>query len=162
MSCNFSPNTTVSTGLQWWQVADTLAQNRTCQASYLRPDVGGALLPWLFAVIQIIIHLPVIIARVARWEDVQTLSIVLAIFNVAVVAQGYAATKLAPEHVLVWSPMTLVIDAGAMLQLMVLVRAMHLDWVKDLKGVFNRPREGMFVPPYTSRRSNPNTHSIRK
>jgi hypothetical protein len=143
MSCQIPANTTVSLGLQWWQVSDTLAQNRTCEASYLRPDVGGALLPWLFAVIQIVIHLPVIVARVARWEDVQTLSIFLAIFNVAIVAQGYTATKLAPEHVLVWSPMTLVIDAGAMLQLVVLVRAVHPNWMRELRGAFHRPQARM-------------------
>lgn len=139
MSCAIPANTTISPGLQWWQVSDTLGLNRTCQPSYLRPDVGGALLPWLFAAIQIVIHLPVIVARVARWEDVQTLSIVLAIFNVAIVGQGYAATKLAPEHVLVWSPMTLVIDAGAMLQLVVLVRAVHPNWMRQLREVFRRP-----------------------
>jgi hypothetical protein len=143
MSCEIPANKTVSPGLQWWQVLGTLAENRTCQESYLRPDVGGALLPWLFAVLQIVIHLPVIVARVARWEDVQTLSIVLAIFNVAIVAQGYTATKLAPEHVLVWSPMTLVIDAGAMLQLVILVRAVHPDWIRELRGVFHRPQERM-------------------
>jgi hypothetical protein len=143
MSCEFPANKTISPGLEWWQVSYTLAQNRTCQASYLRPNVGGALLPWLFTVLQIVIHLPVIVARVARWEDVQTLSIFLAIFNVAIVAQGYAATKLAPEHVLVWSPMTLVIDAGAMLQLVVLVRAVHPNWMRELRGTFDRPQARM-------------------
>ena len=140
MSSQIPANKTISPGLQWYQVSDTLAQNRTCEPSYLRPDVGGALLPWLFAVLQIVIHLPVIFARVARWEDVQTLSIVLAIFNVAIVAQGYTATKMAPQHVLVWSPMTLVIDAGAMLQLVVLVRAVHPHWVRELRGAFHPPQ----------------------
>ncbi|KAH8682814.1 hypothetical protein BGZ60DRAFT_205808 [Tricladium varicosporioides] len=140
MSCQFPANKTITATLQWWQVRDTLAQNQTCEPSSLRPNIGGALLPFIFVIIQIIVHLPVIIARVARWEDVQTLSIFLAIFNVAIVAQGYTSTNMAPEHVLVWSPMTLVIDAGAMLQLMVLVRAVHPNWLRELRGTFRHPQ----------------------
>jgi hypothetical protein len=144
MSCLINPNTTITNTIQWWQVSDTIAQNRTCETTYLRPDVGGALMPWLFTVMQIAVHLPVIIVRVASWEDVQTLSIVLAIFNIALVSQAYLATKLAAEHILVWTPMTLVLDAGAMLQLLVLVRANRPDWWEEFLDVFrNEPRGGM-------------------
>lgn len=143
MSCLLSPNTTVAGDFLWYQVSDTLSQNLSCGKTYLRPDVGGALMPWLFTVFQIIIHLPVIIVRVAHWEDVQTLSVVLAAFNVGIVCQAYAATKLAAEDVLVWSPMTLVLDAGAMLQLLILVRTEHPNWVQELKErITTTPTDG--------------------
>jgi hypothetical protein len=139
MSCLISPNTTIVGNFTWGEVSDTLSQNIACGTpTYLRPDVGGALMPWLFTAIQIVIHLPVIIVRVAHWEDVQTLSIVLAAFNIGLVSQAFAATKLAGEHVLVWSPMTLVLDAGAMLQLLLLVRTEHPNWMQELRGKFQK------------------------
>ncbi|KAK5046676.1 hypothetical protein LTR84_007437 [Exophiala bonariae] len=69
--------------------------------------------------------------RVARWEDVQTLSIILAGFNVALAFQACLSTRLAPEDVLVWGPslMTLVIDAGAMEQFLTLGRKNFKIWL---------------------------------
>lgn len=131
MSCSFSPNQTIASDLQWWQVVDTLAQNQTCGKTYVRPDTGGALQPWLYTAIQILIHLPVVYFRIVNWEDVQTLSIVLAIFNVALTSQAYSSTRFAADSVLVWSPIALVLDCGAMLQIMVLVRKEHPNWWKD-------------------------------
>ena len=89
-------------------------------------------MPWAFTVLQIMVHIPVIAYRVAKWEDVQTVSIVLAAFNVAIACQAYAATHLTAEDVLVWSPMTLVLDGGAMLQQVVLVMEEHPDWWNEL------------------------------
>jgi hypothetical protein len=88
-------------------------------------------MPWLFTAIQILVHLPVIFVRVNRWEDAQTVSVILAAFNVAIVSQAYAATELSASTVLVWSPMTLVLDAGAMLQLLILVRSRHPHWYRE-------------------------------
>lgn len=87
-------------------------------------------MPWVFTATQIIIHVPVMALRVARWEDAQTLSIILAVFNVALACQAYQSTHLSVEGVLVWSPslMALVIDEGAMLQLIVLVLEVHPNW----------------------------------
>jgi hypothetical protein len=143
MSCLISPNKTITDSLQWWQISETFAQNRTCESNYIRPNVGGALMPWLFTALQIVVHIPVVILRVARWEDVQTLSIVLAAFNVAIISQAYAATNLTAEHVLVWSPMSLVLDAGAMLQLVILVKTVHPDWWKKVwTKLRQQPMEG--------------------
>lgn len=141
MSCSFTPNTTVTDNLQWWQVSETLAQNRTCGETYLRPDVSGALMPWVFTVLQIMVHIPVIAYRVAKWEDVQTVSIILAAFNVAIACQAYAATQLTTEDVLVWSPMTLVLDGGAMLQQVVLVIEVHPGWWNELLSKFRARRK---------------------
>jgi hypothetical protein len=126
MACNFSPNQTVAiignTTFTYSQFTDSIARNATCGGTtYIRPDVGGSLLPWLYAIILLLIHLPTVIIRATRWEKVQVLSLALAAFAVAVSIQGYVSTKLKPEGVLVWMPLMLPLDAGAMLQLMVLI-----------------------------------------
>lgn len=148
MACSLLPNTTITASLQWWQVSGTLAKNISCAESYARPAVGGALMPWVFTATQIIIHVPVMALRVARWEDAQTLSIILAVFNVALACQAYQSTHLSAEDVLVWSPslMALVIDEGAMLQLIVLVLEVHPNWWAELWRKRNLQDENGRVP----------------
>jgi hypothetical protein len=126
MSCNFSPNLTIAvignTTYTYSQFADSVARNASCGGpTYIRPDVGGALLPWFYTIVILIIHLPTVIIRATRWERVQVLSLALATFSVAVTIQGFWSTKLKPEGVLVWMPLMMPLDAGAMLQLMVLI-----------------------------------------
>lgn len=90
-------------------------------ASYLRPDIGGALLPWVYTVIVILVHIPTVIIRVQRWETVQTWCLAATLLTVVLYVQAYVSTGFAPEQVLTWTPLLLVIDAGSMLQLFVLV-----------------------------------------
>lgn len=126
MACNFSPNQTVAIyqnqTFTYSQFTASIARNATCGGTtYIRPNVGGALLPWFYAVVLLIVHLPTVIIRATRWEKVQVISLALAAFAVATVVQSYASTKLKPEGVLVWMPLMLPLDAGAMMQLMVLI-----------------------------------------
>jgi hypothetical protein len=126
MSCNFSPNQTVAVfnniTYTYSQFSESAARNASCGGStYIRPDVSGSLLPWFYTVVVLIIHLPTVIIRATRWEKVQVLSLALATFAVAVTIQGFWSTKLKPEGVLVWMPLMMPLDAGAMLQLMVLI-----------------------------------------
>jgi hypothetical protein len=148
MACSFLPNTTIASSIEWWQVADTLIDIASCGESYLRPSVGGALQPWVFSALLIALHIPIMALRVARWEDVQTLSIILAGFNVALAFQACLSTRLAPEDVLVWGPslMTLVIDAGAMEQFLTLGRKNFTIWWADLcKGAKPAEEDGEFL-----------------
>jgi hypothetical protein len=126
MACNFSPNQTVAIygnrTFTYSQFIDSIAVNATCGGTtYVRPDVAGALLPWFYAVVLLLVHLPTVIIRATRWEKVQVLSLALAAFAVACVIQSFVSTKLKPEGVLVWMPLMLSLDAGAMMQLMVLI-----------------------------------------
>jgi hypothetical protein len=126
MSCNFSPNHTVAIyqnqTYTYSQFTDSLARNATCGGTtYIRPNVGGALLPWFYAVVLLLVHLPTVVIRATRWEKVQVMSLALAAFAVACTIQSFVSTKLKPEGVLVWMPLMLPLDAGAMMQLMVLI-----------------------------------------
>lgn len=129
MSCNFPPDQIVATVLNHvYHYSDfnaSIALNATCLwdggETYIRPDSSGALLPWLYAIIILVIHLPTVLIRVTRWEKVQVLSLWLAVSSIAVTLQGYISTGLEPEAVLVWMPLLLPLDAGAMLQLIVLI-----------------------------------------
>jgi hypothetical protein len=116
-----------SNGTQYYpfnysQFLESLNRNISCGGpTYLRPDVGGSLLPWLYTIIEISIHLPVVLVRVARWDKVQVISLALAGFQICLTLLSYHSTRLSPDQVLVWMPLTLPLDAGSMLQLAVLI-----------------------------------------
>lgn len=89
--------------------------------TYLRPDAGGALQPYPWTIFQIIVHAPVCIVRLAKFERVQIWSLAVAAINTAIAIQAYKSTNLVPEEVLVWTPVVLTLDAGALLQIYILV-----------------------------------------
>jgi hypothetical protein len=118
------PNQTISDAhnYQFYQFSKSWLQNILCDgATYLRPDASGSILPWPYTLCWLIIHLPTVIIRVMRWEKAQTLSLVLALISVAWSIQAYKSTGLTPEHVLVWMPVTLLLDVGAVMQVFWLV-----------------------------------------
>ena len=115
-------NGTQYNAFQYSQFLESLNRNVPCGGpTYLRPDVGGALLPWLYSLIALIVHLPIVLIRVARWDRVQILSLALATLTITITIQSYKSTALSPDKVLVWMPLTLPLDAGSMLQLAVLI-----------------------------------------
>lgn len=69
----------------------------------------------------LIVHVPVVIIRVVRWETVQTWCLVSTLFTVIVTAQAYSSTKFQADKILTWTPLMLVIDAGSMAQVLFLV-----------------------------------------
>lgn len=77
--------------------------------SYLRPDVGGALLPYFYTIIIILLHIPVVVIRVVRWEKVQAWCLAAVVFTLAVTIQGYVSTKFDPAQILTWTPLLSVI-----------------------------------------------------
>ena len=109
-----------NTALQWRQITGGQIYNLP-GSSYLRPDVGGALLPWVYTAGVIIVHIPTVIIRVQRWETVQTWCLATTLLTVVLYAQAYISTRFAADQVLTWTPLLLAIDAGSMLQQFVLV-----------------------------------------
>lgn len=72
-----------------------------------------------------------------RFELICVQALGLALLGVALSIQAYVSTGLKPEEVLVWMPLTLVLDAGAMEQLIVLILEKHDErrpWVPRRKG----------------------------
>ena len=125
-ACSIDPNTTVSAALSLQfhhfdlsraNIAPCLADS---DATYIRPSDGGSLLPWPYALAWLLVHLPVTVLRVSHWQRVQTLSIALAVFSVYFTLQAYM-THLEPHQVLVWTPLPIILDVGAMMQLAFLI-----------------------------------------
>jgi hypothetical protein len=100
-------------------------RNHPCGPStYIRPNIGGALYPWLYLIPIFVIHIPVLWERVYHWEKVQLISLGLAVYTIATTAMAYLSSQhFDPRRVLVWMPLTLTLDFGAMLQLIFLIRA---------------------------------------
>ena len=114
-------------------------------SSYLRPDVGesfqnkswtryltrdclgGALLPWVYTSVVLVIHIPVVVIRVVRWETVQNWCLLATFGTIVVQAQAFASTHFKAEQILTWTPLLLIIDAGSMAQVVfLLVDDFHL------------------------------------
>ncbi|KAG4266784.1 hypothetical protein FPRO04_13079 [Fusarium proliferatum] len=83
-------------------------------SSYVRPDDAGSILPWPYTLAWFLVHFPITLIRVHRWERVQALSIILAIIT------AYT-NSVHPESVLMWMPIFVVLDIGAMMQLAFLI-----------------------------------------
>ncbi|KAI9711921.1 MAG: hypothetical protein M1812_007075 [Candelaria pacifica] len=119
--CPLIANATIaSTTTHWNQLQASSARNLAGK-SYLRPDKGGALLPWIYTLVVLIAHLPTVILRVVKWEAAQTWCLAATTLTVVVYSLAYVSTKLEGDKILVWTPLVLVIDAGAMAQIFFLI-----------------------------------------
>jgi hypothetical protein len=100
-------------------------RNQPCGPStYMRPNIGGALYPWIYLLPIFIIHIPVLWERVYHWEKVQVIALALAVYTIATTAMSYLSSHhFDPKQILVWMPLTLTLDFGAMLQLVILIQA---------------------------------------
>jgi len=108
-------------GYHWGDFYDSYVTAKSCAApSYIRPDHAGSILPWPYTIAWFLVHFPVTLNRVHRWERVQALSLILAVMTIAFQLQAYA-NGLGPEAVLVWMPIFVVLDIGAMMQLVFLI-----------------------------------------
>lgn len=88
--------------------------------AYIRPD-EEALLPWPVTLLVIIIHLPIVVLRVYKFEIVQTWCFIFTGFTIIIYVQAYVSTKFQAIDILVWTPLLLVIDAGSMSQIFFLL-----------------------------------------
>lgn len=120
--CAQSPNATIgSTQITWAQAESNTLHNLTGTVSYLRPNTAGAILPWIYTVAILIVHIPGVFIRVVRWEAVQYWCLLSTFFTLIVYIQAYISTRFDAAKVLVWTPLILVIDAGSMLQVLFLI-----------------------------------------
>ena len=69
-------------------------------------------MPYVYTAVILIVHIPVVIIRVVRWDTVQTWCLIATFFTVVLTVQSYVSTKFAAEKILTWTPLMLVIDAG--------------------------------------------------
>jgi hypothetical protein len=71
----------------------------------------------------------------------------LAVLGIALTLQAFVSTGLAAAEVLVWMPLTLILDAGAMLQMVVLIIEKFdkpwRKWQKNQEG--EEPRRGLKI-----------------
>ena len=95
--------------------------NCTVAVSYLRPDEANAIIPWVYSLILLLCHLPLVIIRVVRWETGQIWSLAMATFSVGLTCLAYGSSGLAPEQVLIWTPIALTVDVGAVMQVFILI-----------------------------------------
>ena len=89
--------------------------------SYLRADIGGALLPWVYTFVVLLLHIPVVIIRVVRWQTVQVWCLVATLFTITITVQAHVSTVFRAKEILTWPPLLLVIDAGSMAQVLCLI-----------------------------------------
>lgn len=104
-----------------WGELDRATLQDFSYTSYFRPDSGVALFPWAYTILFLVTHVPVVFVRVVRFDHVQYFCIGSAILSVYLTIQGYVSTDFAAPKILLWTPLLLVIDAGAMLQVFFLV-----------------------------------------
>lgn len=82
---------------------------------------GGALVPWIYSIVILLVHIPVVIIRVVKWEAVQTWCLGATVFTIAITAQAFVSTGFRSDKILTWTPLLLVIDAGSMAQILFLI-----------------------------------------
>ncbi|KAL8934116.1 MAG: hypothetical protein Q9216_006062 [Gyalolechia sp. 2 TL-2023] len=119
--CPHLLNSTIPNANFTW--ADALAgiMSNVPSVNYFRPDIGVALMPWAYTTIVIVVHLPMVLVQVTRWEIVQVWSIVFTLFTVILYIQAYVSTHFDPAQILLWTPLLLIIDGGSMAQVFFLV-----------------------------------------
>jgi hypothetical protein len=103
------------TGPKPWPSNANSSTTATCEPvakSYIRPDVGGALQPWHLTAFQLLLHIPLFVVRVIKFDKAQLLSMLICALSIAITVQAYISTKFSAEKILVWMPITSVIDAG--------------------------------------------------
>lgn len=99
---------------------------------------GGALVPWVYSIVILLVHIPVVVIRVVKWEAVQTVCLFATILTIAITAQAFASTEFRADKVLTWTPLILVIDAGSMAQVLFLIAEDYL--------LFTRLRHAVMPP----------------
>jgi hypothetical protein len=103
------------------------------------------MMPWFLSLVLLLFHLPACVIRAVKWESAQYLALGLAVLGIALTVQAFVSTALRAEEVLVWMPLTLVLDVGAMLQMVMLILEKHDERLlpKELRPA--RPRRGSRV-----------------
>lgn len=95
--------------------------SRDISMALTKACLGGALVPWVYSIVILLVHIPVVIIRVIKWESVQTWCLAATVFTIAITAQAFASTGFRSDKILTWTPLLLVIDAGSMAQVLFLI-----------------------------------------
>lgn len=77
--------------------------------------------PWDLTAFLLLLHIPLFIVRIVKFDKAQLLSIVLAALSLCFTIQAFVSTKMEAAKILVWMPLTSVVDAGSMLSIACLV-----------------------------------------
>ncbi|KAF2134154.1 hypothetical protein P153DRAFT_381335 [Dothidotthia symphoricarpi CBS 119687] len=154
MSCPFEPDFEIAPNVTFSAFEKTREE---CPKTYLRSASGGSMMPWLLVLFLLLFHLPSCIIRAVRWESAQYLALGLAVLAIAFTVQAYQSTALKPSEVLVWMPLTLVLDAGAMLQMVVLIIEKHDGGVRELwaavQHMLSSAKHAVLVGLFSSKRA---------
>lgn len=97
------------------------------------------------ALLLLIFHLPTCVIRAVKWESAQYLALGLAVLGIALTIQAFISTALRAEEILVWMPLTLVLDVGAMLQMVILIVEKHDERLLPIERRPAQPRNGWRV-----------------
>jgi hypothetical protein len=89
--------------------------------SYLRPENGATIIPWLYSAILLALHLPLAFLRVVKWKQSQWFSLAMAVFTISLTCLSYFSTKLNAQFVYVWFPIALTADISGAMQLIILI-----------------------------------------
>ena len=94
-------------------------QNCSIPASYIRPDEGFAVLPWVFGAGLFLAHIASSVCRIflKPYDRSQLLAIVLAAYAVAVTILAYQSTRFEAEKIMIWTPLMVAGDVAALIHL---------------------------------------------
>jgi hypothetical protein len=115
----------------------------TLSRSYIRPDIGGALQPWDLTAFMLLLHIPLFIVRVVKFDKAQLVSILLASLSVALSIQAFISTGFDAAKILVWTPIISVIDAGNMLHIAILIDEEYRERREDRRRNSSYTSEGV-------------------
>ena len=92
-------------------------QNCSIPTSYIRPDEGVAVMPWVGSSVLFAAHIVSSINRVflKTYDRSQLLAIVLATYAVSITILAYQSTRFDPQKIYIWTPLMLAIDVAALL-----------------------------------------------
>lgn len=94
-------------------------QNCSIPTSYIRPDEGFAVMPWVFSAGLFLAHLASSVCRIflQPYDRSQLLAIVLAVYAVAVTILAYQSTRFDGEKIFIWTPLMVAGDVAALIHL---------------------------------------------
>jgi hypothetical protein len=93
--------------------------NCSIPASYIRPDEGFAVMPWVFSAGLFVSHLLSSVCRIflQPYDRSQLLALVLAVWAVAVTILGYQSTGFEGAKIYIWTPLMMAGDVAALIHL---------------------------------------------
>lgn len=94
-------------------------QNCSISTSYIRPDQGLAIMPWVYSAVLFAGHIASFITRVFLdpIDRSQLLTILLATYAISITILTYQSTRFTPEKIYIWTPLMLGGDAASLIHL---------------------------------------------